>query len=352
MDTRSHGNRITDNALEADDGRLLILKALSEIESKHGWKKSSSKPLFTGVYYDTQKVGSFIVPVKNLRGETAVLKLQLRPLTFDEGFIIRKIEEFNQSSIIRLPKIIRDEAWNEELNYGYLIFEDLSHLPNLWLKTPASSEEMKSHKLFLQEFLNNVLSIKPWLPQPKISIQQSYRDAFEHFYSIAQNSSYHHITDEQIQQFRDKYFEIIDECRFEPIHFTHAHLGGGDIKFDKQNNQFILLANLYWSFRPQYQEIVFPVWVELILTQKRNYPFKAFLKRIQEWTELWSKDLYSHNPSTKQQYWFNLLERAMMTVMLDLGSSEWKGNEEQTRAVFENWKKFFWWLVKDKFGGK
>lgn len=349
MDNNKFGNRITDNALSADNGVNLIQKALSEIKSKYGWQILDSKPLFKGVYYDSQKVGSFIVQVKNNKKQIAVLKLQLRPLPFDEGFIIRRVEQCNKSSVVRLPKILQDEAWNKKLGYGYLIFEDLSFLPNLWLKAPATAKEMKLHKFFLQEFLHKVLPVKSWLPKSKISIQRAYKDSFEHFYSIAQNSNHHHISDDEIQKIKEKFFQVIAICHFEPIHFTHAHLGGGDIKYDEKNNQFIVLANLYWSFRPQYQEIIFPIWTDLLLTKKQNYPFGGFLKRVKKWTSFWSKDLYNHNPADKQQYWFNLLERATMTIMLDLGSSEWRGDKTQNQKLFENWKRFFWWVVKEKF---
>ncbi|MEK7589037.1 MAG: hypothetical protein AAB479_00195 [Patescibacteria group bacterium] len=87
----TYGNRTTDNAFTADSGKDLISKAISDIEQKTDWRVTDREKFVgaSGVYYDSKKVGSFFVGVTNDKKEKGVLKLQLRPLSFDEGFIIR-----------------------------------------------------------------------------------------------------------------------------------------------------------------------------------------------------------------------------------------------------------------------
>ncbi|MBU1034438.1 type IV toxin-antitoxin system AbiEi family antitoxin [Patescibacteria group bacterium] len=130
------GNRLTDNAFTADDGRKLIEQAILDIGTQFGWRPVDQSVLFYGVYYDSTKVGSFITRVTNERGEFAVLKIQLRPLPFDEGFIMRHVQSQIKTDRVRLPRIISDAPWNEKRGYGYLILEDLSQLPHLWATRP------------------------------------------------------------------------------------------------------------------------------------------------------------------------------------------------------------------------
>src|SRR3989338_9114690 len=94
------GNRITANAKDADDGQVLIGGALKYIEDTYGYAPVDQEALFKGVYYDSKKVGSFIIMVRRENGDAAVLKLQLLPLPFDEGFIIRNIEKNLRTDVV------------------------------------------------------------------------------------------------------------------------------------------------------------------------------------------------------------------------------------------------------------
>ena len=78
------GNRITDNALNSDDGQIIITRALKYIEEKTQWRPLKGEALFKGLYYDQHKVGSYIIRIKDGKNNLAVLKIQLRPLEFDE----------------------------------------------------------------------------------------------------------------------------------------------------------------------------------------------------------------------------------------------------------------------------
>jgi len=351
MNLNSTGNLITSQAFAADNANALIKRALGEIHEVYGWQVDDKKPLFSGAYYDSKKVGSYINRAKNKSGKGAVLKLQLRPLEFDEGFIIRYIQKENRSSKIRLPEIILDQAWNEEAGYGFIIFEDLSALPNLWSNGfRVSKKEMDQHKEFLVEFFNRVLPTTPFLDEPQISLREKYIESFEHFYEIASQSDHHHIDDKEAKKFRNLCFQVIEACQFGEMHFTHAHLSGLDIKYDSQKDIFIPLANLYWSYRAQYYEITFPVWVNIMHARDKNFNLDKLLQVVEQWNTLWSVGLYDHDPTDNQQYWFNIFFQAVVTSILDLGAGEWKkGEEKSKKALLEAWKEFVLWLAREKF---
>lgn len=342
------GNRITDNALTADNGAELIERALREIEQKTGWRALEKEHLFSGVYYDSQKVGSLILKSTNQTGEKAVLKLQLRPIAFDEGFIIRYIEERNRSKIIRFPKLFRDQAWNKEDGYGYVIFEDLSQFRNLWESDLPSDEDRERHGLFLKEFIQQVLPMDSWLPISKGSVNEAYEQAFGHFFEIAQASRHHHIEQSEVDDFRDQYLRMLNMIHFDPVHFTHGHLSGKDVKWDQTNNSFVLLANLYWSYRTTYQEITFPLWVDIMHIRDVNVTVKDLQDRVNKWLVI-GRETYGRDISNEPQFWMNLLERCMMTIMLDLGSSEWKKGEiQEKQSLLNAWKELFHWIAKEK----
>jgi len=350
MNKNIYGNRITDNALNADAGKAIIDNALKYIKAEYGWIMDRDQVLFSGVYYDSQKVGSYIVKVRNDKGEKAVLKIQLRPLLFDEGFIIRHIESQNKSSMIRTSKIINNEPWKEELGFGYLIFEDLSDLPNIWKGNITDNADRELHGRFLKEFLNNVLPITSWFEMPIPDFKDDYKKSFAHFFEIASLSNHKHISANQIEKNKLAYFKVIDNLEFSQFHFTHAHMSGDDIKYDAKNNQFIIMANLYWSFRVKYYELTFPVWVDIMHIRNRDLKLSEVIERINDWGLQWKNGLYDHDPTAQKQYWFNLLEKAATTIMLDLGSGEWLKNElKEKQRLLEVWQELFDWIIEEKF---
>ena len=347
------GNDITDNAINADSGEALITKGILDIERNTEWRVVDRERFINdkGVYYDSAKVGSFFVGVANDAGTRAVLKLQLRPLPFDEGLIIRHVSDRNKSKSVRTPIVFLDKAWNKIDGYGFIILEDVSSFPRLWPDVPPHRDEnFLNHKKFLIEFLHNVLPIEPMLPKPLIDVVADGRAQFDQYYSIASASKHHHIENDAVLRYKDMYFARLENMLVVDVHFSHAHLTGIDVRVDVKKEEFILLANLYWRWVPTYQELVFPTWNALMHIHNDNLTFKDFLNTVERWNLLWSSGLYDHDPTAQSFYWDGLLKFAMNTIMLDLGASEWKkGDEKSKQALLNCWQEFFLWILKNKF---
>lgn len=209
MNNNKFGNRITDNTFTANDGRELIKKALDYIKDNFEWFPVDNSLLFSGVYYDSKKVGSYIMKVQNKAEELAVLKIQLKPLPFDEAYIIRYIDTYNKSEKIKTPEIISNMEWNEELGFGYLLFKNVSGLDDIWKNKPTTESDRILHKVFLQEFLNKTLPIKPWFGEPDISLNDAYKKTFEHFEEIASQSTHHHIPNQTVKEYKDIYYQTM-----------------------------------------------------------------------------------------------------------------------------------------------
>jgi len=344
------GNRITANALTADEGNELIKKALAEIKELYKIEPLKEEAIFRGRYYAQNKIGSYLAKAKNEKGQNVILKLQLRPLPFDEGLIIRHIQAQLKTDKIRLPQVYLDQAWEEKRGYGFLIMEDLSLLSNLWLKGfPLTNGEMQDHKNFLKIFFHEVLALKPFLAQPKLTGKEILMDSFKHFEEIAKKSQHQHLAPEKLAKLEERYFDFVNNFVFEDLHFTHGHLAGLDIKFDRDKGTYIFLANLLWSYRFKYYELVFPIWNNLMHVNIENFSFPDFLESINKWCELLKDDIFDHDPTQTKQFWALLLERAMLTCMLDLGASEWPENQIKIKENLLNcWQEFFYWILENK----
>ncbi len=62
-------------------------------------------------------------------------------------------------------------------------------------------------------------------------------------------------------------------------------MSGKDIKYNQEKNEFILMANLYWSYRPKYYELTFPMWVDIMHIRDKNLKLDGVLKRINFWNK-------------------------------------------------------------------
>lgn len=343
------GNRITANALSSDNGEKLISKALAEIKKEYKISPAEQGEIFKGRYYQADKVGSLITKADQ-DGRQVILKLQLRPLPFDEGFIIRQIQPQIKTDKIRLPQVYLDQPWRQEKGYGFLIMEDLSAIPNLWSAGfPLSDQEMQNHKKFLQIFFKEVLPLKPFLPEPTQPANEIFTDSFNHFAKIAQASQFQHLDQQKFKEMKTKYFEVLENADFQSLHFTHGHLAGLDIKYDQAHDVFIILANLMWSYRFKYYELAFPIWNNLMHVNTENFSFDNFLQIVKNWCQLFSQDLFDLDLTQTREFWLLLLERAILTCMIDLGASEWLSGEERIKEnLLLRWQEFFDWILKNK----
>jgi len=343
------GNRLTDNALTADDGKALIERALAEVEREYGWTPREALPLYRGRFYESGKIGSFITRVTNRDGDAAVLKLQLRPLPYDEGMIIRHIRPQIRTERVRLPSVLFDEPWSEENGYGILVSEDASEFPRLWKDHCPTEEELNRHEDFLGEFMHHVLPVEPYLPVPDGSVRERYREMSDHFSEIARASTHQHIDPMKVEGMREMYVRILDKAAFDGFHFTHAHLSGMEIRIDTKTQAYVLFSNLLWSFRPTYYEVLFPFWVDAMGIRDTDVSSDDLLLRVDRWAEMW-KRVMGEDPRERESFWFLILERAMMTTMLDLGASEWTEDEIKTKqALLNAWKRLFETIAEDRF---
>jgi hypothetical protein len=256
--------------------------------------------------------------------------------------VIRHVQSQIRTNRVRLPILLEDEPWEEGRGYGYLLMEDASEFNRLWKDRLPTEEERKTYTEFLDIFMHDVLPIEAFLPMPETSLREKYQEGLTHFSEIARVSAHHHIEDGEVERMKTAYSEILGGIELGGFHFTHGHLSGMDVFRDPSNGTYVLFSNLMWSFRPTFYEIIFPFWVDVMGIRDKNVSADDVMERVHRWAESW-KDVMQEDPLDYPLFWFLVLERSMMTVMLDLGASQWlEGEVQEKQALLNAWKDLFW----------
>ena len=115
-----------------------------------------------------------------------------------------------------------------------------------------------------------------------------------------------------------------------------------DISIAPASGAFVLFSNLMWSYRPKYYEGIFPFWADTMGIRNPGVTGEDILVRADTWAGVLGR-VTGENPRETALFRFLILERAMMTVMLDLGASEWSEEEARAKqALLLAWKDAFW----------
>ncbi len=302
-----------------------------DIEIKTGFK--SSKIFQKSHYWKGNKFGAFFT--KGIyQNKSANLKVQLAKLNNSEVDFISEFKKHNQSKIIRPPHLYAFLRWDDKLKYEALILEDIESKPII--KVPCNQKEINIFFEIYQEYKRNCLI--PWLDKPDISIPKAIENRFFKWKKIRQdqfpkypffNSNDEKLIEKAISVLIDKY-KNIDWV------FAHGHFGHKDIY--PVNNQFILLSNLFWSWRAPFYDAVFAHnWFLCELS-------KFSSEKILEQNKLWLNKIYQQSTDQKLIN-LALLERA--TARLNLDAFTCNPKNISTEFIFELTHQQIKTLIKD-----
>ncbi|HVZ66846.1 MAG TPA: hypothetical protein VG917_01160 [Patescibacteria group bacterium] len=278
------------------------------------------KVIFRGMIYDEDKLGSVIY--KGIyKNKDAVLKLQgLRPET-DEIDIIASFKHDVKSNKIRLPKLFEASHWNEKDNYGYLITEYIT-APHIFEMPFATDTQMARFSEFYQEYRTSIV-------QPFIQKSEDEKVAADFVLrrismwdkiAAAKGLLPKRLSNKKVNQIIERFKKIQSaELKNVKMVFSHGHLTANDI-YDN-GSEFILLSNLYWSYRPELYDLVFGLHWCLENIQDNNYTFEEYLAYIDKWlTHFYEIPFVKNDHDAKRKINLMLLERTMGGILLDTGS--------------------------------
>ena len=330
-------NKITEKYFIQTDFSKKSTKALKKAVSET--KFEISKEIWRGVIYSQNKVGSVIFDGK-YQNRPAILKLQGLKTELDEIKIHQLFNKFNKSKTVRLPELYDGKRWNEQSGFGYSIQEKISG-KNIFKMPFASPSQKKLFADFYNEYKNKVVA-KAWWPN-KINTNAFVLNRLENWIKICKHEK---TWDEKEMGTRVKLFKTLVNTKFNsiPMVFSHGHLTANDVFID--NGKFILMSNLFWSYRPKYYDLAFNVWACLLKLSSSD-SFKKANQLIADWIKM-----YKTIPWVKKQKDFDetfkllLLERLIGTIIVDLGLIR-----KQSNCRMKKWKlhlKLFDSLIKEQ----
>lgn len=271
-----------------------------------------------GTIYDQRKVGSLIYR-GTWRGKSAVLKLQgLRP-EVDETKMMRCFTVQNQSQCIRVPRPYAHQPWTKARGYGYLITERIEGR-KIFEMPFATSRQMREFARFYDEYRRHAVAI-PWFkPETYDALAFTVRRV-DHWRKISESKGRLALAD--YAPYLMRYYPIaIAYLPFTSMPFCHGHLSANDI-YRMPDGTYVVLSNLYWSYRPRWYDLAFNIWACLQHIRDPKLPFSAVRRYVERWLRV-----YRTIPVTQEDRHFErnilvlLLERMIGAILVDLGAND------------------------------
>ena len=318
-------NKITEKYFTQSDFSEREVEVLAVATAETGFVVE--KEIFRGMIYDQNKVGSLIYKGK-LGDKSAVLKLQGLKPEVDEVDIIQHLNKQNQSKFVRLPIIYSHKPWNQESQYGYTISEYID-APKIFEMPFASKEEMKNFAYFYQEYCKSGLT-KPWFEPETTDSLVFTKHRVDNWRKISEHKK--RLVAGDYLPYLEKYYALAEKhLPSVPMVFCHGHLTANDI-YCLPDNSFVLLSNLFWSYRPKWYDLTFNIWSCTINIRDTSYTFEQLLEYIEKWLAI-----YCSIPSVQQDKDFErkiniiLLERIIGAILVDLGANDFYEKEENNQ---------------------
>ena len=287
----------------------------------------AEREIFRGFIYDRKKVGSLIY--KGVwQGKPAVLKLQgLRP-EIDESEIIKHFTAQNHSKIIRVPTLYAHKPWTANCGYGYLITEFID-APKIFEMPFAAERQMHDFANFYQEYRTSALT-QSWIePDTNDTLQLTFRRV-DSWRKISEYKKRLRLDD--YASYLIKYYPIaLKHLPTIPLVFCHGHLTADDI-YRLPDGSYVVLSNLFWSYRPEWYDLAFNIWACLMHIRDTNYTFKKMLDYVDKWLTAYRRiPIVKKDKDFEHKITVALLERTIGAILVDLGTDDFYGKKENVK---------------------
>ncbi len=273
------------------------------------------KEIFRGRIYDKDKIGS-LIHEGVYRGRPAVLKLQFLRPELDELDMIGSFNGQNRSGSVRLPVIYEGKRWDAKTGFGYLLMERIE-APPIYKNPLASREEMEKFLRFYEEYKSKALN-KPFFP-PSDGERSSL------VFTVLRVSNWARIADSKGELTGEKvrrleiFFGLADKhLPTIKMRFVHGHLSPDDI-FALPSGEFVLMSNLFWSYRPEYYDAAFHLWWSLKSLQDLAMTPQKVISYIEAWKRGYERlSFIKKDDDFERKFHFMILERVLGAILIDI----------------------------------
>lgn len=334
------GNKITEKYFKNASFIKQKQAIINEIIKKTNFQPI--KEIFCGKIYDDNKIGSLIYK-GNWQGKTTVLKIQGLQPEIDEIDIINNFNSQNKSKKIRLPILYNGSKWNKKDNYGYLLLEYINK-PTIYKSPFANQSQIKDFCNFYQEYKTNCLKV-PFITK-SLCEQNSLSFTTERIFlwkKIAQNKKYLTKTKENyVEKFislAEKHLPLIE------MNFMHGHLTSDDI-FKFSDKKYIIMSNLFWSYRPEFYDSTFHLWSGIKSLRNQNINIDQVIKYINHWLKEYKKySVFTEDNDFEKKFNIMMIERCIGALLVDIENQYYdkdsKNNINHLTQLFKNLFKHF-----------
>ncbi len=305
----SMGDRYFEHVNFADHEK----RALEEIMTKTNFKPE--KEIFRGQIYDKDKVGSLIY--KGVwQDKPTVLKIQGLQPDIDEIDMIGRFNEQNKSTKIRLPKFCDGSKWDKQHGYGYLLLEYVD-APQIYQPPFANQKQIKDFCALYQEYRTNCLC-EPFVEQEPNEQSSLVFTAqrVSHWAKIAQTKGNLTESDVKIvERFLTLAGRHLPSMNME---FMHGHFTYDDI-FKLSDNKYVLMSNLFWSYRPEFYDTTFHLWAGMKSLRDQSVGLEQVLAYLQIWVEEYKKlPVVMQHADFERTFDMMMAERCVGALLVDI----------------------------------
>ena len=319
------GNKITEKYFGHNNLAEHGKRVLSEIAAKTKFRPE--KEIFRGQIYDRNKVGSLIY--KGVwQNKPAVLKIQGLEPEVDEIDLIGRFNAQNKSKMIRLPRLYSGARWNARNGNGYLLLEYID-APRIYKPPFADKEQIKDFCALYQEYKTKCL------PTPFIGREPTEQSSLvytagrvSHWAKIAQSQG--HLEKTDIKNLEK--FLVLAGRHLPPVEmeFMHGHFTYDDI-FKISDREYVLMSNLFWSYRPRFYDATFHLWAGLKSLRDRAVNVKQAIKYLEAWLREYKKlPVIKADPDFGRKFAIMMADRCIGALLLDIKNQRYAKN----RSVF------------------
>ncbi|MFA7209429.1 MAG: hypothetical protein WC120_04030 [Parcubacteria group bacterium] len=324
FDLAGMGNEIVEKYFKHANFADEEKRALAEIIAKTDFRPE--KEIFRGRIYDDDKVASLVY--KGVwRDRPAVLKIQGLQPEIDEIEMIGAFNGQNGSAVIRLPEFYGGSKWDGRSGYGYLLLGYID-ASRIYQPPLADRERMDDFCSFYQEYKTGCLR-KPFFPKEPNEQSSLVFTAqrVAHWARIAQSKG--HLTGagvKNVERFLSLAGRHLPSIGME---FMHGHLTSEDI-FKLPDNGYVLMSNLFWSYRPEYYDTTFHLWYGLKSLRDQKMTVVRIKRYLQDWLEAYKKiPVIMQDADFERKFDMAMAERCLGALLVDIRNQHYAEGRER-----------------------
>jgi hypothetical protein len=286
---------------------------VAEVSESIGYKPE--KLMGRSHWWGSKEYGAFHYE-GSFESKPAVLKVQgVKPAT-SEVETIKAFKEANRSKLIRPPYIYASIPWNEDLSYEAFVMEKVEGEKVVHI--PFKEGELDTFFMLYDDYRKNAGLETPWVDKPEMSTSEMVKGRFTSWIrSRAEIYPDHPLIEKEDDELIDQAVEtLMKGYENVELEFVHGHFGTGDVI--KSGGDYVMLSNLYWTWRPPVYDSIFGYhWYRYIVIGSEGVTKEVLEKHKEVWMGKINNIPQVQGEEGQRLFKLALLERAAAGLNLD-----------------------------------